>query len=233
MSIADDFYVQTVPNELIVEWLTKKHYQKRAPAIITHAFAMYETETKIMVGACTYSLPARGFNDGYGVFGKDTNFSIPTYELSRLIVNEGLPRNALSFFVAQTFGHFPKPVCLVSYADSNFGHHGYIYQATNWVYCGMVKSSQIFVNKNTGEPIHRRTLSDIMGAEGVHLDRLPDWIELRHEEGGKHRYFQFLGSKADRKKMLAKLAYPIEPYPKGDNARYDASYSPASQIPLF
>lgn len=231
MNIKETYVVEPIPDELIVEWLTKKHYQHRAPAIITHSFCLRQIADKVMVGVCTYSLPARGFNDGYGVFGKDPTYQVPTYELSRLIVEEGLERNVLSFFVAATFRYFKKPCCLVSYADSNFGHHGYIYQATNWIYCGMVKSSAIFIDKRNGKPIHRRTLSDMLGE--VHMDRLPDWIELRHEEGGKHRYFQFLGNHHDRKQMMEKLAYKVEPYPKGDNARYDASFSPPSQLPLF
>ena len=37
----------------------------------------------------------------------------------------------------------------------------------------------------------------------------------------------------DKKEMLGNLAYKIEPYPKGDNKRYDSNYSPATQTLLF
>ena len=45
----------------------------------------------------------------------------------------------------------------------------------------------------------------------------------------KHRYVYFLGNKTEKKEMLKMLKYPIEPYPKGKNIRYDASYTPITQ----
>ena len=49
----------------------------------------------------------------------------------------------------------------------------------------------------------------------------------------KHRYFYLLGTKKDKKEMLRNLAYKIEPYPKGDNSRYDSSHLAATQTLLF
>jgi hypothetical protein len=38
----------------------------------------------------------------------------------------------------------------------------------------------------------------------------------------KHRYFQFVGTKADKKRMIENLTYPIQTtYPKCDQQRYD------------
>lgn len=233
MSIPDEYKVEPIPDEQTHEWLMRKHYMNRVPAIITHAFGLYHLEDMLLSGVCTYSLPARGFNDGYGVFGKDETYKIPTYELSRLVINEGVARNTLSYFVSQTFRYFEKPVCLVSYADGNAGHHGYIYQATNWLYAGLSDPAKIFTNKHTGETVHRRTLSGIVGEKGLHVDNLPDWIELSEESEGKYRYFQFLGSKHDVKEMRRRCVWPILPYPKGDNERYDASYNPDVQLKLL
>jgi hypothetical protein len=44
------------------------------------------------------------------------------------------------------------------------------------------------------------------------------------ERDRKHRYFYFIGDKRQKNDMLKKLKFKIEPYPKGDNQRYDASY---------
>lgn len=51
----------------------------------------------------------------------------------------------------------------------------------------------------------------------------------------KFRYFYFIGSKKEKKEMMKSLLerYSIEPYPKGDNERYDSSYKPAVQLTLF
>jgi hypothetical protein len=43
----------------------------------------------------------------------------------------------------------------------------------------------------------------------------------------------FLGSKSDKKAMKRALIYKEEPYPKGDNIRYDSSYKPTVQLTLF
>jgi hypothetical protein len=45
----------------------------------------------------------------------------------------------------------------------------------------------------------------------------------------KHRYILFHGSKKERKAMTKDLRYEIKPYPKGQNARYDASHRPQTQ----
>jgi len=57
-------------------------------------------------------------------------------ELNRLVIDEGSKKNVLSFFVSQTLKKLPCPNVVVSYADTSQNHHGYIYQATNWIYTG-------------------------------------------------------------------------------------------------
>ena len=49
----------------------------------------------------------------------------------------------------------------------------------------------------------------------------------------KHRYIYFTGSKKQNKKWLKELNYKIEPYPKGQNKNYDASFQPTIQTKLF
>lgn len=97
---------------------------------------------------------------------------------------------------------------------------------------------------------HQRTFQKIKGLEHLHGTTVADISRgkenradyMREKFGGdffledrsrKHRYFYFLGSKMQVKEMKQQLPYQIEPYPKGENIRYDASYKPAIQIPLF
>lgn len=51
----------------------------------------------------------------------------------------------------------------------------------------------------------------------------------------KHRYFNFIGGRKERKKWLKQLTekYKILDYPKGDNKNYDASYETSTQLNLF
>lgn len=125
----------------------------------------------------------------------------------------------------------PKPICLVSYADFTFGHTGYIYQATNWIYTGLnqIHERQIFYR---GKEVHPRTACS-MGFTNISEWAKNDKNVKLGDYTQKHRYFKFLGSKTMKQKMLADLIYPILKYPKGDNTKYDASFSPSVQIPLF
>ena len=53
------------------------------------------------------------------------------------------------------------------------------------------------------------------------------------ERSQKYRYVYFLGNKRFKKKMRKLLKYPVLPYPKGENQRYNASYQPITQMVLF
>lgn len=119
---------------------------------------------------------------------------------------------------------------VVSYADSGMGHHGYIYQATNWIYTGMSDKHITYVVDGL-EGKHDRHLAD--GAEKVGrgkskydalVQKFGDRV-TKSERSRKYRYFQFLGDKRQVRKMRKDLKYNvIASYPKGNNSRYDASY---------
>lgn len=219
------------------EWLLKKHYAHRM-CPISYAFGLFENN--VIVGVCTYGHPfSPGLKKCLGEAYHDT-----LLELNRLCVNDNLPKNTLSWFVSQTFKFLPKPVPIVSFADSEQGHHGYIYQATNWIYTGLSvpftdvkvkgfehlhqasigdKVGRADKNENVAGKSRKKLLEEKFGKENIFLE----------ERARKHRYFMFLGSKSDKKKMLKCLTYKIQPYPKGDNKTYDSSYEPKVQLSLF
>lgn len=227
MSIKDKYIIRSIDTAQCKEWLLYKHYAKRIPAII-YSFGLY-TKDLMLQGVCTFGTPARMLNMGYGVF--DGKLSIETMELNRLVVNDGMEKNVLSYFVAESLKMLPKPIVIVSYADGNKGHHGYIYQATNWIYTGITAMEKIYIDKRTNEVIHPRTIVSTYGSREA--ESLPEHIEISKEESGKYRYFQFLGDKRKVAEMKKNLKYQILPYPKGENERYDASYKPTIQTSLF
>lgn len=199
-----------------VEWLTKTHYLKRMPAIM-YAYG-YVVDGNLK-GVCTFSNTIARFNT-----------SVKIYELSRLVIYENSEKNELSWFLSRALRLFPHPAIIVSYADSNWGHNGYIYQATNWIYTGVSSSEKrIWVN---GEEVHRRTLNVRYGTSS--LDKLKDMgynIEYENQIG-KHRYFFTVGNKRERKKLMGELSkkYKTYPYPKGENSRYDITFEPEKEI---
>ena len=218
------YEVKSIDYQDCKEWFLKKHYLKRIP-LVQFAFGLFDKDR--IVGVCSYGTTLASD------IRKQFNYNV--YELNRLVVNEGLPKNALSFFVGQTIQMMPKPCVLLSYADTSKGHHGYIYQATNWIYTGLSAIRKDYKVKGE-ENIHSQTLFDkSRGKENrvgylkqIYGDRL--YMASRDR---KHRYFYFLGYKRDKKKMIKELPYQIQPYPKGENKRYDASYQPTTQIKLL
>ncbi len=222
------YNVIQIPKAQTYDWLLSKHYAHRIPRVILYCFGLYD-EKKNMQGVCVFGLGNRVMNDGYAVF--DKIHKVETVELQRLVINEGLKKNALSFFVSRALKLLPKPICVYSYADSNVGHHGYIYQATNWFYTGMSKARTRFYDTTIEQFIHERSIFDKYGTSAK--DKLPEHIEISMETGGKHRYFKFIGDKKQVEEMIEKLSFPVLPYPKGDNTRYDSSYRPKANSVLF
>jgi hypothetical protein len=214
MSIKDTFHIRPITKEDYAEWLIFKHYAHRLPSI-SYAFGLYD-DNKNLSGVLTFGMPPN-----YREMQAWQPFDL--LELNRLVVNDGLPKNTTSFFVSSCIKLLPTPIVLISYADFRMGHHGYIYQATNWIYTGIGGEGQKIYVLKTGEERHQRHEKTIKDENVDHIEKTQ----------GKARYYYFSGNKKEKDKMLLKLRFPVLPYPKGDNKRYDTSYKPAIQQVLF
>jgi hypothetical protein len=220
MSVKDRFDVEKCYGKQIHSWLKNQHYAECVPSI-TWAFRLYDNEQSEYVGAMSVGVPPNlNFNDGECVFD---DYEVTTKELNRLITNDGLPKNTLSYFVSHAVDLLPEPMCLVSYADEAHGHHGYVYQATNWIYTGTTSPRTFFVDQQTGKEYHRRSLNSIYGTSKP--EELPDHFEKRQDDFVKHRYFYFHGDKKQKRKMESEFTYDEKPYPKGENETYDVSHT--------
>lgn len=173
-----DFSVKRIENndKGLLDYLLTKHYAQRRPSI---SFAFALLKDNIPVGYLTIGKPA-SHSLCIGVCGKE--FSSQVYELNRLITDDGLPPNTLSWFVSQVLRHLKnEELIIVSYADSGMNHHGYIYQATNFIYTGATKSR---TDKYTPSGKHSRHYDD-------------KHIHLRKVRTSKHRYVYFTKDKKD------------------------------------
>lgn len=189
--------VKEIPPKLSHDMILNKHYAKRKPSI-SWAFGLFEDNE--MVGVLTVGKPA-SHSLCIGVCGEEHSNKV--YELNRLVVNDDLEKNALSYFVSRCLKMLKSyDLILVSYADTAMGHHGYVYQATNWIYTGSTKSR---TDKYVPNGKHSRHYDD-------------QYSHLRKLRSSKHRYIYFTGK--SRKKYLKVLNYEIQSYPKGDNEYY-------------
>ena len=206
--------VKSIDTFLTKEWLLKKHYAKRMCSI-SYSFGLFDLEN-VLIGVCTFGMPASR-SLCVGVCGIENANKV--LELNRLCVNDRLERNTLSYFVSSCLNMLPKGFIIVSYADTSQGHNGYIYQATNWIYTGATKE--------------RTDIGSEDGKHSRHYDKSIDKKLNRKFRSSKHRYIYFTGSKTQKKHFKKQLNYKIEPYPKGENKRYDSSYTPTIQTELF
>jgi hypothetical protein len=227
MSIKEKYSVKSIDSYLCREWFLKKHYAKRIPPV-EFSFGLYDDKS-ILQGVISYGTPvSSGLRNLW-------NGEFKLMELNRLVVNDGLEKNTLSFFVSQSLKYLPKPLVLVSYADTSKNHHGYIYQATNWIYTGLSVPFKDYYVKGM-EHLHNGTIMDMSRGQENRVEWLKQKFgdKLIHiDRPRKHRYFVFLGNKSQLKKIKSMMPYQILPYPKGDNIRYDSSYNPSIQTQLF
>ena len=200
------YSVESITYDECKEWLLYKHYAKRMCSI-SYSFGLFING--VCEGICTFGKPASPSLCN-GICGVE--FSSFVYELNRLVVNEGLPKNTLSRFVSKCLKELPELV-IVSYADTAMNHNGYIYQATNWIYTGKTKER-----------------TDIGSEDGTHSRHYNKGEMERKFRSSKHRYVFFTKNK---KKWIKRLNYEVHTYPKGENKRYDATYKPHTQTKLF
>ena len=182
-----------------ISFLLPLHYSGRKPSI-TYAFGYYESN--VLKAVCTFGKPASN-SLCVGVCGKE--FSSNVYELNRLCV-DGEIKIQLSSFVSWCLKQLKQyNLIIVSYADKQMNHNGYIYQATNFLYTGATKS---------------RTDKYVEGGKhSRHYDNSKQ-NGLRKYRSSKHRYIYFACDKKHKKKFAKSLNYKIEDYPKQENKRY-------------
>jgi hypothetical protein len=173
-------------------------------------------------GVVSYGTPASSTLLS-GVCGKKNAKYV--LELNRLIIEEGVPKNSASFLVGRSLRLLPKPSIVISYADTDQGHIGYIYQACNFLYTGL--SSPFKDPKIKGlEHQHHATYAN--GMTNTELKEKYGERLYFVDRARKHRYVFFVG--CDLKK---ELNYKILPYPKGDTSRYDSGENLDVQSTMF
>ena len=179
-----------------IDFLLPKHYSGRKPHIAI-AFGLYKDN--VLQAVCTFGKPA-SHPLCKGICGEE--YANKVYELNRLCRLDTYDK-PLSQFVGACLRNLKvNNWIIVSYSDMAMTHHGYIYQACNFLYTGATKSRTDFYS---GEK-HSRHSRPVEG--------------LRQFRSSKHRYVYICGDKRFKKKILEVLNYKVMPYPKGDNKNY-------------
>lgn len=180
-----------------VDFLLPRHYSGRIPNI-SKAFGWFENNK--LMAVCTFGKPASPALCR-GVCGEE--YSNYVYELNRLCREDDFD-GKLSQFVAWCLRQIrDNNWIIVSYSDTAMNHHGYIYQACNFLY--------------TGSTCKRTDMYTIDNKHSRHYKH-KEQTGYRKVRSPKHRYIYFCTKdKKLKKKYMEALRYHICPYPKGDN----------------
>lgn len=186
----EKYSIRPISYEETKPYILEIHYAKRMPNVM-FAFGLFLYDE--LKGVVTFGMPASPFLCK-GICGDKFRKSV--LELNRLCLKNNL-KNEASRLVSAAIKMLPKPRIIVSYADTNQGHSGYVYQACNFLFTGTTKPRTDMAAKNGKHPRHH---------SGDKTNRV--------NRSAKHRYVLFTGSKREKKVLLESLRYPTLPYPK-------------------
>ena len=222
--------IREISKKIAKDMIIKNHYSHSWTMCRYALGIFYETDNEHtffdekdekLAGVCIYGYPV----------GRSATTSISpelkseeVLELTRLFIFDEYGKNTESISISKTFQwlreNAPEIKALISYSDSEQGHVGTIYQATNWVYQGndlRLMDTYAVKLEPDGKWIHSRTVFATYGSGN--LERLKKKIGhtfWRKKETMKHRYLYFLCSKKDKKKFMNTLKHPSLPYIKLD-----------------
>lgn len=165
---------------------------------------------QMLLGIVAYGLPALGVVTS--VFGPEHGPN-RVWHMARLAMAETAPSNSESRLIAGSLRAIPSfnPDVwgVITYAATDAGHIGYVYQATNAIYTGVGGHSDYYVDRDG-----RRRASGQMDGKTVTAEWAAAQGWTKHEGGPKHRYVYVVGSPAERRRRRALVKYPSLPYPK-------------------
>lgn len=188
------------------------HYSHDLPAGKSVKIGVWEDNK--FIGCVIYSLGANKY------IGKPYGLNQPEVcELTRVALAEH--KTFTSKIIAQSLKMLKKQSpglrLVVSYADTNQGHHGGIYQATNWIYQGDTDSygGQLL----NGVVVHRRTVYSRYGRQDI------KWLQENVDPNAhyvkvlpKHKYLMPLDD--EMRKQIEPLR---KPYPKRERGEIDSA----------
>jgi len=205
MGLKDQYTIDLIPYRLAMDIVIERHYlHRQAPCSM--AFGLFSGLD--CVGVVTYGVsPSSTLLKG--ICGESEKSNV--YELTRLWVDDAVPKNGESYLIGNTLKLLDKEI-IVSFADSSQNHLGVVYQASNFLYTGLsskfkdpkVKGLEHQHHATYANGLSNKQVIEKFGAENVYFVDRPR----------KHRYIYFNASKTRRKELLKKLNYKVLPYPK-------------------
>jgi hypothetical protein len=186
-------------------FLLNIHYAKRIPSI-SYAFGLFANDA--LVGVVTYGKTSSPLTAN-ALVGPD--YSNKVYELNRLCLLNNL-KNEASILVGRSLKLLPKDTIILSFADSEQGHLGIVYQAANFRYYGLTEAKSEIALKSQPNK-HALSIYDESKGEENRINYLKEkygddlyW----KKRSQKHRYVYVIGDKS----LYSLIKYKQYNYPK-------------------
>ena len=192
--------------DLKIDWATHKaakyacehwHYSKKIP--VNKLLKVGVWESGEFIGVIIFGVGASAqLHKQFGL--KNTEVC----ELVRIALKKHQSPVSRMISIAFKFLRKNAPLLrvVVSFADPNEGHHGGIYQATNWIYTGKSAATiEYFYNNDWRHvtDVYKRLTREI-------IKKLP-----RRKKPGKHRYLMPLDDEMRRRIEPLRKPYPKRP----------------------
>lgn len=185
------------------------HYAKRWPSI-SYAFGLFVDDE--LVGVVTYGTPPSAPLKR-GIAGDE--YKNDVLELNRLCLKYNR-KNEASFLVGRSLQLLPQNKIIVSFADTEQGHKGTVYQACNFTYHGLSAKRTDWKVRGR-EHLHGQTIADefrgVKNRAQAMRDKYGDDFYL-HPRPRKHRYIYVIGDKRFKRSASKAIRYKQESYPK-------------------
>jgi hypothetical protein len=191
--------------------LSKYHYLKSCS---NNASCFGAFENNILVGVVAFQIPCSE-KIRENVYGAEYKQYI--IELGRLVLHPTC-KTLASQIVSKCIEALQayriqqgktKYKAIISFADTKHGHHGGVYQAMSWLYCGTTRKYTTYYKDKDNRIRHPRQ----QGKNITVKQALEKGWTLEKSNVCKHRYIKLLGTKKQKKQLRKILKYSCLKYP--------------------
>ena len=187
------------------------HYARRFPSV-SYAYGL-EVDGNLE-GVVSYGTPPSS-TLRKGVAGSELSGHV--IELNRLCLKSN-KHNDASWLVSASIRALEGNWIIVSFADTEQGHSGTVYQAANFIYTGLSAKRTDWKLRGK-EHLHGQTVADEFRGQknraALMREKYGDDFYLQ-PRSRKHRYIKITGSRKFKRCALNSLRYKEREYPKGE-----------------
>ena len=188
------------------------HYARRIPSI-SFAYGLFRNGK--LEGCVTFGTPPSApLRSGLCGF----EFAENVLELNRLCFYKN-QKNDASRLIGAALRLLGGNRVVISFADTAHGHVGKVYQASNFLYCGLSAKRTDWKVRGK-EHLHGQTIADefrgFKNRAAKMREKYGDDFYLK-DRSLKHRYVYIIGTKKFKKSAILALRYKVESYPVGQS----------------